>query len=125
MVKGTLAERIEYAILQIVMGWQGTARTHQDSWGGWENSVREHVPDVTQPDLKSAFKRLSRRDLVKLFKPDSQRRNAHEYSGNDADDTGFFFTGPFNVDITDDGVSYWDSISMGSTGNPIGFVHSR
>ena len=122
MVKGPLADRLEYAILQVVMGWQGTVRALQDSWGGWENRVREHVPDVTVPDLKSAFKRLGKRDIARLTKPDSLRRNAYQYSGNDSDDAAFFFTGPFNVDITNDGVSYWDSIRTETIGNPIGFV---
>ena len=103
----------------------GTARTLQDSWGGWENRVREHVPDVTQPDLKSAFKRLDKRDIVKLTKPDSQRRNAYEYSGNDANDSydsWFFLTGPFNVDMTDDAISYCNSIRIEKSGHPIGYV---
>lgn len=79
--------------------------------------------DFTQGDLKSAFRRLAKRDVVQLTKPDDRRRDAFEYSGNDRDDEEFFFRGPFNVTITDEGRSRWDSIRAAKPASQIGFVH--
>src|SRR5579871_4327107 len=111
MISGSLSARLEYAILDIVMRWPGDTRAGQQYLSGWEESVRRLVPDVTMPNLKSAFKRLGKRQIVNLTKPDSQSRDAYPYSGKSSDDNSFFHTGPFNVNITDEGVSYWDGLN--------------
>jgi hypothetical protein len=121
MIKGPLADRLEYAILEtIVKIMEGR---QQDSWGGWTAQVTSRgvgQSEFTQQDLLSAFKRLWKQGLLRLTKPDSQRREANEYSANAADDGNFFFTSTFNADITDEGRRYWDSIRE-EPRRPIGF----
>lgn len=121
MVKGPLADRLEYAILETVVRVFGGR--HQESWGGWQSQISAHGIDIsefTYDDLLSAFKRLRNRGVLRLTKPDSQRYHAHEYSGNEADDDKFFFKDPFNAVVTDEGRSYWDSIRE-EPKRPIGF----
>lgn len=102
-----LADRLEYAILAFVMAFSD--QSHQDSWGGWESQIHRTVIDSFQAaDLKAAFKRLWAGGILRLSKPDSVRRNAFDYSGDESDDDTFFYSGPFNATITDKGRSYWD-----------------
>ena len=61
-------------------------------------------------DLLSALKRLWKRGIIRLSKPDTQRLHASEYSGNEEDDSEFFFTAMFNASMTDDGRLHWDTI---------------
>ena len=121
MIKGSRAERLEYAILETVVSiFKGR---QQDSWGGWATQVIARGLDQSsfdQPDLLSALKRLWKRGFLRLTKPDTQRREAYRYSGNEADDSQFFFHGTFNADITDEGRAYWDAIRF-EPGLPIGF----
>ncbi len=107
MAEATLSEQLEYAILQIVL-WNPSDASHQDSWGAWNGVVRRTVSDFVDADLLSAFKRLRKRDVIRLTKPDSRTYHASEYSGSDTDDSDFFFIGPFNASITDEGRSYWE-----------------
>ncbi len=107
MVGPPLSERLEYAILKIVYRDPSDAK-HQDSWGTWEASVRVDVPVFATADLLSAFKRLWKRGVIRLTKPDFQRYHALEYSGRESDDNEFFYRGPFNATITDEGRSHWD-----------------
>jgi len=101
MVKGPLADRLEYAILQIVMGFSDC--TQQASCPEWATPVRTLVPDLAeQPALKAAFTRLWNRGYIRLFK------DGLEYTGNEPD--SFFYTGPFESTITDEGRSYWDGV---------------
>jgi hypothetical protein len=107
MAEAPLSERLECAILQIVCRNPSEAR-HQDHWGAWAGAVRLTVPDLVDPDLLAAFKRLWKQGVIRLTKPDSQRYHASEYSGKETEDAAFFFTGLFNVSITDEGRSHWD-----------------
>jgi hypothetical protein len=107
MAESPLSERLEYAILATVNRNPSQA-THQDSWGGWCNLIRQSVSEFADADLLAAFRRLWKRDVLRLTKPDNQRRDAHEYSGSEADTEAFFFIGPFNATITDEGRSVWD-----------------
>lgn len=122
MVKGPLADRLEYAILEIVF-WNPSEATHQDHWSDWQTAVRKVVPEFRDAaDLKSAFKRLWNWGLLRLTKPDKLRCHAYEYSGNEGDDEWFFFPGPFNASITDEGRSYWDGIRVDRPAGTIGFL---
>lgn len=57
MINGPLADRLEYAILAIIMGHVNGS--HQAFWGVWMNSVLKLVPDLSdEVDLRAAFKRL-------------------------------------------------------------------
>jgi hypothetical protein len=56
--------------------------------------------------------------VLRLTKPDDQRLHARDYSDNESND--FFFIGPFNAVITDNGRAYWDSIRE-EPKRPIGF----
>jgi hypothetical protein len=107
MPQYSLSERLEYAILQIVCRDRSDAK-HQDSWGGWATFVRASVTEFAGADLLSAFKRLWKRGVIRLTKPDFQRYHASEYSGSESDDDEFFYRGPFNATITDEGRSHWD-----------------
>ena len=114
MVETPLSQRLEYAILRIVCRNPSDAR-HQDYWGEWGTSVKAIVPEFGNADLLAAFKRLWKRGVLRLTKADSQRYHAQQYSGNEADDDAFFFTGDFNASITDEGRSYWDSTEAPKT----------
>jgi hypothetical protein len=107
MVETPLSESLEYAVLAIVCGNPSDAR-HQDHWGGWRAAIQRSVPDFADAALLAAFKRLWKRGVLRLSKPDSQRYHSQEYSGNELDDDSFFFTGRFNATITDEGRSHWD-----------------
>ena len=113
MVKGPLADRLECAILEIIMGYRDG--THQASWGVWLNSVGRLVPDLLHDaDLKAAFKRLWKGRIVRLSKAAKGRYHGFDYSGNESADEAFFFIAEFNVTITDDGRRYRDGIKMKS-----------
>lgn len=107
MPDAALSERLEYAILEIVC-WNPSQATHQNHWGGWCSLIRRRVPEFSEPQLVAAFRRLWRRGVIRLTKPNSTQREAHDYSGEERDDEWFFSTGPFNVSITDEGRSVWD-----------------
>jgi hypothetical protein len=108
-VKRTLSEKLEYALLQVVMGPNATEGTHQDYWGEWENRVRNHVPERFKPDdLKDAFKRLHRKDWLNL----SKGYPAQPYSGNDTDDPVFFFSDFLTATVTPEGRSQWDRLQV-------------
>jgi len=107
MVEAPLSESLEYAILAIVCRNPSDAR-HQDHWGGWRGAVQRSVPDFADAALLAAFKRLWKRGVLRLSKSDPKRYHAHEFSGNEFDDDSFFFTGPFNATITDEGRSHWN-----------------
>ena len=117
MAKEPLAFRVEYAILEAVF-WDRSKATHQDSWGGWQLSVRKREPDSNDADLRSAFKRLWRRGLLLLTNPDL---DPPEYSGDPADDNRFFHIGRFNATSTDEGRAHWDRIELEKPNVPIGF----
>jgi hypothetical protein len=120
MVKGPLADRLQYAILQIVTTYSDDS--HQESWGAWRNDVTRRVPDLAKDaDLKAAFKRLWKADYMRLSKAHDGQYHGLDYSGNEQDDDDFFFIGSFNATITDDGRSYWDGIRVEQS-SPIGFV---
>jgi hypothetical protein len=102
-----LSDRLEYAILEIVCRNPSEAR-HQDYWGAWAAAVRDTVPAFVDADLRAAFKRLGKRGVLRLTKPDSQLYNATEYSSNETEDARFFHDGPFNASITDEGRSRID-----------------
>jgi hypothetical protein len=109
VAKTPLSERLERAILEIVC-WNPSDATHQDSWSGWTNSIRRRVPEFTDADLRSAFRRLWKSRTLRLTKLDSQRGHPEDYSGIEADDNRFFFSGWFNGTITDEGRSEWDRL---------------
>jgi len=117
MVEAPLSDRLEYAILRIVYRNPSDAR-HQNSWGGWGSEVKTDVLEFTGADLLSAFKRLWKKGVIRLTKPDSQRYHAQDYSGSESDDHSFFFMGDFNVSITDEGRSHWDRLAVSKTATP-------
>ncbi|HXS94141.1 MAG TPA: hypothetical protein VN736_06010 [Candidatus Limnocylindrales bacterium] len=109
MVKGPLPDRLEFAILQIVMSFGGGK--HQASWGEWGNSVRRLVHDLTDDaELKAAFKRLWKRGTLQLWKYSGGQ--PWDYSGSEEDDEGFFFIGPFGATITEEGRSHWGKLNV-------------
>ena len=113
----------EYAVLEIIRGFRGQEETHVAYFADWHKSVNELMkPDhVEQPDLRSAFKRLCKRNLIHLTKAGVPPYKCTE---NEDEDVLFFYREPFTARITDEGKSYWDSIRIEKTGNPIGFVPS-
>jgi len=114
MVEAPLSERLEHAILEIVCRNRSEA-THQDNWGGWRTSVQLRVPEFVDAELISAFRRLWKRGVLRLTKPDSARYDAHEYTGRESEDGLFFMAGPFNASITDEGRSHWDKAETPKT----------
>lgn len=124
MVKGPLSDKLEYAILEIV--FRNPQADHQNYWGGWETEVRSLISDeYNQFDLLAAFKRLwnGGNGALRLTKPDNptMRRHAIDYSGNDGDDTAFFFAGPFNAVATPAGRRYWAGIKVEKKSASMGF----
>lgn len=120
MIDGPLADRLEYAILAIIMGRDNGS--HQAFWGVWMNSVLKLVPDLSsEADLMAAFKRLWRGRIVRLSKAAEGRYHGFDYSGDDGDGEAFFLTERFNTTITDDGRKYWDGIRVKPRSGTIGF----
>ena len=122
MVKGPMADKLEYAILEIV--FRNSQADHQNYWGGWETEVRALVSDYSnQFDLLAAFKWLWNSGVLRLTKPDppTMRRHAFDYSGDDVDDNAFFFTGPFNAIATPAGRRHWDGIKVEKKAASMGF----
>ena len=102
MINGSLPDRLEYAILEIVAGSPNGYR--QYSWGGWKSEAGRLVPDYTPPALLAAFKLLWKGGALRLTKPDTTQRH---YSGDQADDEVFFFNGNLNAALTANGRTYW------------------
>ena len=115
MVKGPLPDRVQYAILDIVFRNPVAAR-HRDSLGGWRTWVRSLVPGefIIDVDVLHAFKVLWQGGLLDLTKLDNAAmvRHAYYYSGKDADDEAFFYSGPFDAVATQEGRSHWDRIRV-------------
>jgi hypothetical protein len=112
MLEGPLADRLEYAILQIVVGSRDGS--HHSSWGEWRNDVLRLLPDFSNDaSFRVAFKRLWKRNYIRLSKADDGRYHGVEYSGNEQDDNLFFFIASFDATITDEGRSYWDGMRVG------------
>ena len=104
VMKRTLSSKLEYAILEYIAVM--SERRVQNTIGGWFNCVRERVPELfDHSDLLFALKRLWKREFLRLT-----TLGGVEYSGNPADDSSFFFHGDFNVAVTPEGWSYWESI---------------
>jgi len=120
MGKDVLADRIEYAILEIV--FRSAEADYQESMGGWRNAVAVFVTQgFSQSDLRDAFKRLWRRGALDLTKPDTVRRHATAYSEEGMDDEHFFYAGLFNARATSEGRAYWNRIKEEPSGGTIGF----
>lgn len=102
--KRTLSSKLEYSILENIAAM--SERRLQNSIGGWFNRVRERIPEsVDYNDLLFALKRLWKWGYLRLTKLEGS-----EYSGNSADDSRFFFSGDFIVEVTPEGWSYWESL---------------
>lgn len=98
----TLPDRIDYAILAIL--FQTPDEEYQASWHEWEVRIKEIVPDYTDPsDLLAGLKRMWNGSMLQMVDPDQRA-----FSGDDADDETFFFTGPFKAVATIAGGACWD-----------------
>jgi len=53
MKEGPLAGRLEFAILKIIMEGNATDGSRQDSWGGWENCVRQIRAGPVLPSFRT------------------------------------------------------------------------
>lgn len=109
MPKPTLPQRLEFAILQIVMNFKPAV--HQATWGQWHNEVSARIPELGDPDeLKAAFTRLSKHGYLQLSKWSNNTANFVTYSGDEQQQTFFFFNGDFRAAITDTGRAHWANI---------------
>ena len=118
MINGSLPDRLEYAILEIVAGSPDGDR--QYSWGGWKIEVGRLVPDYTPSTLLAAFKLLWKGGVLRLTKPDTTRH----YSGDQADDEVFFFNGNLNAALTANGRTYWGRIRIEKKNAAISFIQT-
>jgi len=109
LINRCLADRLEYAVLEIVVAVHGGQQ--QSYQGEWEARVRERVPELEPSALPSIFIRLHKMGVLRLSKPDATRRAAQDYVLGKTDDARFFCHGRFNTDVTDEGRSYWDGIA--------------
>lgn len=104
VMKRTLSRKIEHAILATIAVM--TERRLQNTIGGWFNCVQQRVAEsLDHTDLLFAFRRLWKWGYLHLTKLDGT-----PYSGNTTDDPWFFFDKEFNVAVTPEGWSYWESI---------------
>ena len=108
LIKRSLADRLEYAVLEMVVEVHGGQQ--QSYQGEWEARVRECVPELEPSALLSTFIRLHKMGVLRLSKPDATRRAAQEYVLGKTDDSRFFCHGRFNTDVTDEGRIYWDGL---------------
>jgi hypothetical protein len=110
VVMGPLPDRVQFAILDIIFRNPANAQ-HRDRLDGWRTRVRYLVPGdfIIDADLLDAFKVLWKAGLLDLTKPDNAAkvRQAQYYSGDDADDQAFFYSGPFDTVATQEGRSHW------------------
>src|SRR5258705_10690977 len=118
MINGSLPDRLEYAILEIVAGSPDGYR--QYSWGGWKSEVGRLVQGYTLRTLLAAFKLVWKGGALRLTKPDTTRR----YSGDQADDEVFFFNGNLNVALTANGRTYWGRIRIEKKKSAMGFLQA-
>jgi len=100
-------EDLDHAILRIVFH-RPSEPTYQGSSGDWLRLVQRDVPEADFIDLKLAFTRLRNNRKVHLINDDGI-----PYSGNEADDERFFYTGRFTASATDEGRSYWNRLRHG------------
>ena len=84
----SLGDSLEYAILELVFLDRSRA-DRQESFPVWASDVRRSVPQFENSELLSAFKRLRNDGIIRLTKPDFQRRHAMEYSDSIDDDVFF------------------------------------
>ena len=99
MIRGPLPDRVEYAILDIIMRTNGS---HQGSWAEWTNSAVSLVADLNDAEFEAAFNRLRKRGIILLLNG-SGRYNPT----TDEDSSLFFYTDRFKAIITDEGRSHW------------------
>lgn len=120
MIQGPLRERVEYAVLEIVMQMNGQ---HQDKWVRWHHmvSIRCGEKRLESADLKEALVGLHTAGIVNLTKPDGLQREAFRYSADLGDDEQYFFRGQFNVDITSKGRAYWTEVEQTRKSGRVGF----
>ncbi len=96
--------RIEYTIFEIIMRHE-TEPSHFDGIGGWENKIKEKVPDAITNDVIAVFKRLHESRLIALTKGSASYVEADEGL-----DEKFFFVGDFRATPTHKGILYWHEI---------------
>src|ERR1035438_1515118 len=99
MIRGPLPDRIEYAILDIIMRTKGS---HQGSWAEWTNSAVSLVADLDDAEFEAAFNRRRKRSII-LLSTGSGRYNPTP----EEDSSLFFYTNTFRAIITDEGRSHW------------------
>jgi hypothetical protein len=99
MIRGPLPDRIEYAILDIIMRTNGS---HQGSWAEWTNSALSLVADLDDAEFEAAFNRLRKRSIILLL------NGSGRYNPTTEEDISlFFYTDRFKAIITDEGRSHW------------------
>lgn len=59
--------RITYSVFEIVMFHESEPH-HYNSLPGWENKIRQKVPDAMTLDILAVFKQLNHDGLIKLTK---------------------------------------------------------
>jgi hypothetical protein len=122
MIRGSLPDRVEYAILQIVMSY--TDRTHQASWGAWRNDITALVPDLgDEREIDAAFRRLQKREIIRLAKYNGGQPWDFDPLGNGEYQRTFFGTGPFIAAITDEGRSNWGKLYASRIRNNLFISH--
>src|SRR5262249_44419603 len=85
----------------------------QCGWDFWMEEVgsRGVRPDgYRSEDLLAAFKRLWRKNTIRLTKPNDYYQHAFEYCGDETGDDDFFFAGPFGTTLVEQGRLYWNLI---------------
>ena len=107
-----LADRVEYAILEIITGPNPDEDSHQATFGDWKAAVNRTVTELQKTgDLLAALKRLQKEHVIELWKYDADAQNKRrQYSGRIEDDNLFFRHGPFSATITDEGRRHSDRL---------------
>jgi hypothetical protein len=98
--------RITYTVFEVVMFHESEPH-YYNSLAGWENRIRQKVPDAMTLDTLAVFKQLSHDGLIKLTKAGVR------YTGDESEnyEREFFYQGPdIRIEPTSKGIIYWHQV---------------
>lgn len=121
-----LSPRLEFAILDILMGPNPDTGMRQANIAQWMTFVVKLLPDrFNEVDLIAAFVRLWTRKQIRLSKVVGNKIHGRDYSGNQDDNAEFFYY-IFNTEIWPEGRSRWDELRLkGRNGVFISHIHEE
>jgi hypothetical protein len=104
-VKEALAREIEFAILGVLIHYNGR---YEECLVEWYSALRLGLPQLTDTrQLRDVFKGLSALGIIAL-----DRRNAGSHASHGPHDDRFFGRGPFMTTLTPAGLVHWNTVGV-------------